>query len=364
MSTPLPARTAANDRLIASTPYAQLTDRQKQYAAINHVALQAAPAAAPPAPPAPAAPAGPAPTKGGWMSPSTGAGVVQPPAQAADSAAADKAQQEQNAYQTLLGMFSDYGLESLAPTILNLVKQGYDPTSIAYMLKQTPEYKQRFAGNDGRVKSGLAPLSPAEYLATERAYRQALSSAGLPQSYYDNHADFTTYIANDTSPAEIKTRADQAMQFVNGSDPTYINAFKQYYGAGPADIAAYMLDGSRNEGLLTKQIQASHIGAAAMQQGLATPGVGQAEKYAEMGVTDSQAQQGFQNVASVLPDESKIASRFGQQYTQQDAQDEFLGGLASAQRKRRQLNQSEEALFSGSSGLDQNSLKIQSAGSY
>lgn len=284
---------------------------------------------------------------------------------AAAAAAADKAQQERNAYQTLLGMFSGYGLESLAPTILNLIKQGYDPTSISYMLQQTPEYKARFAGNDGRVKNGLAPLSPAEYLATERAYRQALSSAGIPQSYYDNHADFTSYIANDVSPAEIKTRADDAMQFVNESDPSYLNAFKTYYGAQtPGDVAAFFLDGAKNVGVLNTQAQAARIGAAALQQGLQAPGVKQAEIYAGQGVTDSQAQSGFQNVAAVLPDETKIADRFHQQYTQQDAQDEFLGGMASAQRKRRQLNNSEEALFAGSSGLDQNSLKINTAGSY
>jgi hypothetical protein len=349
-----------------------------------------APAAAP-APPAPAQPPtaaepqypaapvfSPSPGKGAWMDLGSGAystghttlpdGSQQagnqtgaPAAVGADGMTSD----ERNAYQTLLGMFRQYGLESLAPTILNLIKQGYDPTSISYMLQQSPEYKARFAGNDGRVKNGLAPLSPAEYLATERAYRQALSSAGIPQSYYDNHADFTQYIAGDVSPAEIKTRADEAMQFVNESDPTYLNAFRTYYGAQtPGDVAAFFLDGAKNVGVLATQAQAARIGAAALQQGLAAPGRQQAEIYAGQGVTDSQAQQGFQNVAAVLPDETKIASRFHQQYTQQDAQDEFLGGLASAQRKRRQLNNSEEALFSGSSGLNQNSLKINTAGSY
>lgn len=54
MATALPSRTAANDALIANTPYAQLTDRQKQYAAVNGITLQQ-----PIAAPAPAAPVGP-----------------------------------------------------------------------------------------------------------------------------------------------------------------------------------------------------------------------------------------------------------------------------------------------------------------
>lgn len=61
MATPLPKQTAANDALIASTPYANLTQRQKDYADMNGVALQAqvvqAPAAAAPVAAAPAAPA-------------------------------------------------------------------------------------------------------------------------------------------------------------------------------------------------------------------------------------------------------------------------------------------------------------------
>ena len=372
---PLPPQTPANDKLIASTPFAKLTQRQKDYADLHGVPLQSIsptqvhydPVVQPNGkinlvPPKDAT--GPS---GG-----TGTGTGAPPpfdpfaaAKAEQDAkdAADKANREMNAYATLTGIFDGYGLGSLAPKILQFIQQGYDSTSISYLLQQTPEYKTRFAANDTRVKNGLAPLSPGEYLATERAYRQALSSAGLPASFYDNHADFTAYIAEDKSPAEIKHRADMAMQFVNDSDPAYIEAFRQYYGAGPADVAAYMLDGQRNESLLQKQITSSQIGVAALQQGLTDPGRAQSEKYADMGVTQNQAQNAFGQVAAVLPAEARIGDRFGTPYTQQDAQDEFLGGMASAQRKRKQLNDAEGALFAGSSAAG-NNMQSQTTGSY
>jgi hypothetical protein len=291
-------------------------------------------------------------------------GGSRPVSGSADGTTGGLTQDELNAEVLLNGLLKQWGLESLSGTLLDLIKKGYSPDAVTLLLQDTPEYKARFAGNDGRIKNGLAPLPPAQYLATEASYRQALSSAGIPQSFYDNHADFTNYIANDVSPAEIKTRADQAMQFVNDTDPAYLNAFQQYYGAGRGDIAAYFLDGAKNEALLSKQVTTSQIGAAALQQGLAAPGRTQAEMYADQGVTASQAQAGFQNVASVLPEESQIASRFHQQYGQQDAQDEFLGGMASAQRKRRQLNNDEQALFAGSSGVNPNSLKTGTSGSY
>ena len=48
---PLPKRTAANDKVIASTPYDKLTQRQKDYAAAHGVPLQRPPSSAPSATP-------------------------------------------------------------------------------------------------------------------------------------------------------------------------------------------------------------------------------------------------------------------------------------------------------------------------
>ena len=44
---------------------------------------------------------------------------------------------QQDAYQTLLGIFNSYDLGTLAPKILQLVQEGHSPDSITMLLQQT-----------------------------------------------------------------------------------------------------------------------------------------------------------------------------------------------------------------------------------
>ena len=66
---------------------------------------------------------------------------------------------DRDAAVALTNLFRQYGLESLAPRIVDFIKQGYGPDVITIMLQETPEYKQRFAANDKRVAAGLPALS-------------------------------------------------------------------------------------------------------------------------------------------------------------------------------------------------------------
>jgi len=67
----------------------------------------------------------------------------------------------------LQDLFAQYGLASLANTIVDLKQQGLTDRLVAIKLKETPEYKQRFIGNENRKKAGLQPLTPAEYISAE-----------------------------------------------------------------------------------------------------------------------------------------------------------------------------------------------------
>jgi hypothetical protein len=107
-------------------------------------------------------------------------------------------------------------------------------------LPQTPEYKQRFAANDVRIKAGLPALSPQEYIATERAYRQVMSAAGLPTGFYDQNSDFTNFIAKDISATELKQRVDVATEAVNQAPKESLDYMKQWYNTG--DLIAFALD--------------------------------------------------------------------------------------------------------------------------
>src|SRR5690242_4086464 len=65
-----------------------------------------------------------------------------------------------DAVMALETLFKSYGLESLAGKIYSYVKHGYSADTISILLQDTPEYKQRFKGNEARVKAGLPVLSP------------------------------------------------------------------------------------------------------------------------------------------------------------------------------------------------------------
>src|SRR5205085_5571275 len=57
---------------------------------------------------------------------------------------------ERDAFLALSNEFKRFGLESLAGKIFEYVKQGFGADVIALLLQDTPEYKQRFAGNELR----------------------------------------------------------------------------------------------------------------------------------------------------------------------------------------------------------------------
>ena len=158
-------------------------------------------------------------------------------------------------------LFRMYGLESLAPKIISFVQAGMSAETISIELTQTPEYKQRFSANDARIKAGLPALSAAEYLATERAYRQVMQAAGLPIGFYDSSSDFTAWLANDVSPTEVKARVDAASEAINSAPAETLDYLKRWYGVG--DLVAFALDSKRALPLIEQRISAAEAAATA-----------------------------------------------------------------------------------------------------
>jgi hypothetical protein len=316
-----------------------------------------------PAAPDPKAPKPPAPqptTPGGTTPRNTP--YVPPPATPQVDPYSGMPTAQRNAFIALKSQLSQYGLESLADKVMDFVKQGYENESLAYLVSQTPEYKQRFAANDVRIQNGLAPLAPAEYLSTERAYRSVLASSGLPSGFYDSPDDFHSLIGTDISPQELQERADHAFKFAAAQDPSVRDALKQYYGIDEAHLAAHFLDPTKAQSILNRQAQAATIGGLAAQQHLDI-GRDDAEKYVDSGITEEQARSGLSNAGMVAPDLKSLGLRFGTSYSDADATDEFVGGLASARRKRETLSRSEQALFQGDS-QESRAFGTDTSGSY
>jgi hypothetical protein len=134
------------------------------------------------------------------------------------------------------------------------------------------------------------------------------------------------------------------------------------YGLSTGDMVAHLLDPDRAAPLIERQAKAAEFGAAALRQGLqASPN---AERYADGTVTGVGAEQGYNQIGSILPNTSKLGNIYGDNYSQADAESEVFGGLASAKRKRQKLAQTETDTFGGQSGLASGSLKKSQTGQF
>lgn len=257
-----------------------------------------------------------------------------------------------DAYASLRAMFNQFGLGSLAPKIYEFAKQGYGADVISLLLQDTKEYKTRFAANEVRAKKGMGVLTPAEYLKTEQAYREILSSAGLPKGFYDSVTDFTNWISGDVSPTEIKSRVDLAVANTMQANNSTVQALRQLYGVDDAHVTAYFLDSKTALPLLQKQAQAAQFGGEAFRRGLGLDR-GNLEDFVTSGLSLSQVSQGFQAVAEALPNIQAIAARYGESpFTQSELERDIIAGQAAnlGETRRKRLASQERALFSGFAG--------------
>jgi hypothetical protein len=268
-----------------------------------------------------------------------------------------------DAYALLEDAFNQYGLGDLASVIKGYMAQGIGPNEAKLLLKQNPIYQQRFAGlydkNFGRVANGLNAISEAEYLALENSYNETLNAYGLSDYFGKDakakQAGMAAIIGGDVSASEFANRVKLAQDQVVNADPQIMSTLKQFYPSiSDTDLLKYYLDPKQNLAALTEKTTAAQIGTAAIEQGLGT-NVTSATDLAKYGITQSQAQSGYAKIGELLPATTKLSSIYGEAnvgYNQATAEEEIFKGSASAQRKRQQLSQLEQAAFNGRSGVN------------
>jgi hypothetical protein len=265
-------------------------------------------------------------------------------------------------------IFSNYGLDSLAPKITEFIQMGYSPDTVTLKLQETPEYKQRFIGNETRRKAGLPVLSPAEYLSVESSYKKIMKDAELPAGFYDQPEDFGKFIGSDISPTELQERVSIANQSIQNADPFYTDSLRRFYGLNTGDMLAYALDPERALPAITRQQKAAQFGAEAARQGIqiAQP---MAERFTgQLGVTQEQARTGFEQVATILPEAQKLSqiTAGAQPFGLEETTTAVFGGESSADYKKRlqRLADIEQSRFAGQAGVGQPSLRKTTQGQF
>lgn len=239
-------------------------------------------------------------------------------------------------------LFETYGLGTLAGKIVQFIQDGLSGSALQLALQDTDEWKTRFAGNEGRTD----PLAPPDYLALEQAYKKTFADYQFPADFYDTPADLAKLIQGDMSPDELAQRAAAAWKWTQDTDPEARQALADFYGLeDPRDIAAWAIDPDVGKALIDRRIRAVEIGTLARRNGVAGADRSISELLADQGVDLGRAEQGLQELG--LSDDALRAgaSRFNVDYTDEDALLDFVGGTASARRKREQIAGLEQGLF-------------------
>lgn len=261
-----------------------------------------------------------------------------------------------SAFDALKAMLDEYGLGSLSGAVTQFLQDGYSQDQVSVLLQDTPEYKQRFAGNEARKAAGIPVLSAKDYLSVESAYRQILSTSGMPTGFYDQPSDFADWIGKDVAPQEISSRVSMAVSAANQMDQATKDTFQQWYGVGPNDLAAYFLDQQRALPQITKIADAAELGAAA-KRGSLDVSQSQAEFYAGVPISSLRTKnQLVQQAADTASRGGALANIYHGSYTSTDALNEAFLNSADAEQKRLNLSAQERAAFAGKSGLGQGSL--------
>ncbi len=261
---------------------------------------------------------------------------------------------QRDAYLAISNLFSSFGLGSLSSKIFDYVKNGYSADTISILLQETPEYKERFSGNELRRKAGLNVLSPGEYISVENSYRQILKSAGLPIGFYDSNKDFASFIGNDLSPTELKERADLAVQATALASPEYKQALKAM-GLSDSELTSYWINQSKALPFLQKTAATAAIGAEALQHKL-TFDKAFAENLATQGVSSQEAAEGYARIAQEFGGLKTLGEIYGQAWNQRMAEESTFLGDARAMERRNKLISTESAQFGGSSGAARGGL--------
>lgn len=267
---------------------------------------------------------------------------------------------QQSALDILDQQLDQWGLSSLESTAKNLLVQGLSQDAVMVQLENSDAFKTRFAGNQMRLKNGLAVLSPADYVATEASYDQVLRQYGI-NDQFSNQDNYAKWIGGNVSATELQTRAQEANDLVDQTDPTARNLLSQWYGVGQNDLIATFLDPDTAQSTLDKKAYAANVGAAMQRYGL---GANQQSAEGLYGtVTQDQATTGLQAAGATFGKTQELAQRYGATYTAQDAINQYVLGEQAPAQIQQQLSQQEQAQFSRGSGFQSQGAGV-SAGSF
>jgi hypothetical protein len=209
----------------------------------------------------------------------------------------ERQREQRRVIETVQAVFAQYGLGSLNSVIEDYARKDYSPEAIQILLRQTPQYKQRFPAMEALAAKNRA-ITEAEYIDYERTAASLERQYGLPQSMLTGRV--TDLLTNEVSAAEMNDRVVLAASAAIQAPQDFRDTMTSFYGIDTGGLTAYFLDPQVATPLLEKQYASSIIGTEARRQGVGIDVYG-AENLQELGISQDQARVGFGQVARARP---------------------------------------------------------------
>ena len=210
------------------------------------------------------------------------------------------------ALQIVTDALKQAGLGSLASKAWTMWNQGFDINAIMddpiNGIRAQPVYKQNFPAMAALNAAGQG-ITEAAYLFKEQADIQLLKQFGIPSGVFDTKDYLGSLMTNNVTTQDLQGRLQAVADTVNSFDPSVKKYALDNYGLDAGHLAAWALDPTKALPVIQQQAKAVQIGGAALMNGFAG-GLGangelstaQSEALAGAGVTQSQAQTGFNNI--------------------------------------------------------------------
>ena len=210
------------------------------------------------------------------------------------------------ALQIITDALNAAGLGSLASKAWTMWNQGFDINAIMddpiNGIRAQPVYKQNFPAMAALNAAGQG-ITEAAYLAKEQADIELLKQFGIPSGVFDTKDYLGSLMTNNVTTQDLQGRLQAVADTVNSFDPSVKKYALDNYGLDAGHLAAWALDPTKALPVIQQQAKAVQIGGAALMNGFAG-GLGangelstaQSEALAGAGVTQSQAQTGFNNI--------------------------------------------------------------------
>lgn len=236
---------------------------------------------------------------------------------------------QENAKDYMNDTLRQYGLDGLSDWAWNEIQAGNSTDRVLQDLRKTDQYQQRFKGMALRQAAGLPAISEGQYIQYETAVRQMMRAAGLPSDFYDSPNDFANFIGKDVSISEMQSRINDGYLAASNASTEVKQQLQSLYGVSQGQLAAYFLDPDKALPLIQRQWAAAQDSGAAVQAGYGALNQTEAERLASLGVSGTQAAQGFSTLVGSQQLFQNLPGETGDLISRQQQQDAMFANNAT-----------------------------------